>query len=53
MLISSISRSGWCSGSTYTQGPKRRRRVRCATAARKTFWEGARLWMAGVWCSAR
>ena len=22
-------------------------------AARKTFWDGARLWMAGVWCSAR
>src|SRR5438094_493596 len=27
--------------------------VRCATAARKTFCDGARLWIAGVWCSAR
>ena len=35
MQISSISRSGWCSGIAQTSGPNRSRRVRCATGGQE------------------
>jgi hypothetical protein len=41
MQISSISRSGWCSGIAQTSGPNRSLLVRCATALRNTLGEGA------------
>jgi hypothetical protein len=41
MQISSISRSGSCTGNTYTIGPMRSRCVRCAMADKNTLGEGA------------